>query len=303
MARVASVGIATLDIINTVDGYPEEDGEFRAQSQRICRGGNATNTLVVLSQLGHHCHWLGVLADEPDGQRIVQDLKQYQIDTSHCRVVVAGKVPTSYITHNRNNGSRTIIHHRDLPEFSFSDFKRVNHSAYDWLHFEGRNISETEKMLVYVAENHPDLPCSLEIEKARPEIRVLFKYVGLLLFSKKYVEKHEGRGSPESAAKFLRSRHAQFPEKKIICAWGEDGAYGIDHRGEVYHSPPFPPHKVIDTLAAGDTFNAAVIDCLVNGGSTVAALTAGCRLAGQKCGQIGLGFIKPPPTKTGIMAR
>ena len=67
MARILGVGIATLDIINTVDGYPAEDSEVRAIHQRICRGGNATNTLVVLSQLGHRCAWAGVLADEPDG--------------------------------------------------------------------------------------------------------------------------------------------------------------------------------------------------------------------------------------------
>jgi hypothetical protein len=51
MAKILGIGIAALDIINTVDGYPNEDAEVRAINQRVCRGGNATNTLVVLSQL------------------------------------------------------------------------------------------------------------------------------------------------------------------------------------------------------------------------------------------------------------
>ncbi|VAX01070.1 hypothetical protein MNBD_GAMMA19-1040, partial [hydrothermal vent metagenome] len=55
MARVLVVGIATLDIINTVDDYPEEDTEVRASTQVMRRGGNACNTAVVLQQLGHQC--------------------------------------------------------------------------------------------------------------------------------------------------------------------------------------------------------------------------------------------------------
>ena len=53
MARILGIGIATLDVINIVDEYPREDDEIRANGQRIARGGNVTNTLVVLSQLGH----------------------------------------------------------------------------------------------------------------------------------------------------------------------------------------------------------------------------------------------------------
>jgi len=284
------VGIATLDIINSVDGFPDEDAELRALSQRICRGGNATNTLVVLSQLGHHCQWAGVLSDEPDGQRIVDDLNRYQIETGLCRVIHGGKVPTSYIIVNTKNGSRTIIHHRDLPEFGFDDFALIDLTACDWLHFEGRNVSETEKMLAHVTLSYPGLPCSLEIEKVRPGIEVLFKYVGTLLFSRNYVLEHDDRND---VVNFLQTRHREFPDKRIICAWGEDGAYGIDRHGMVYHAPPSPPPKVVDTLAAGDTFNAAVIDCLVTGLSTEAAIKRGCQVAGEKCGHVGLDFIKP----------
>lgn len=37
--RILAVGIATLYIINTVDGYPAEDQEVRASAQRVARGG------------------------------------------------------------------------------------------------------------------------------------------------------------------------------------------------------------------------------------------------------------------------
>ena len=47
--RILGVGIATLDLINEVERYPPEDAEVRALTQRRSRGGNAANTLAVLS--------------------------------------------------------------------------------------------------------------------------------------------------------------------------------------------------------------------------------------------------------------
>jgi ketohexokinase len=42
-----------------------------------------------------------------------------------------------------------------------------------------------------------------------------------------------------------------------------------------------------ETLGAGDTFNAGLIDGYVRGLMLGEALTLACRLAGKKCGQIG----------------
>lgn len=44
----------------------------------------------------------------------------------------------------------------------------------------------------------------------------------------------------------------------------------------------------MDTLGAGDTFNAAVIHKLLRNVSVGEAIVFGCRLAGIKCGRDGL---------------
>lgn len=51
----------------------------------------------------------------------------------------------------------------------------------------------------------------------------------------------------------------------LICAWAEKGAEALGPDGVVVHSDAFPPESLVDTLGAGDTFNAAVIFTLSNG--------------------------------------
>lgn len=284
MARILAVGIATLDIINQVDVYPPEDSEVRALAQRRVRGGNATNSLVVLSQLGHDCAWAGVLVDEPDAAPILAELDRYRIDYRHCRRLGRGKMPTSYILHSCATGSRSIVHYRDLPEYDLEHFRRIGLETFDWVHFEGRNPDETEAMLRHLRAQRPELPVSIEIEKPRPGIERLFPHADLLLFARDYAR---ALGYADAAA-LLRGVAAQAPGRDLVCAWGEAGAWALDRDGGEHHSPAFVPPRLVDTLGAGDTFNAAVIDARLRGHGWPESLARACRVAGEKCGREGL---------------
>ena len=284
MAKILGIGIATLDIINTVNGYPDEDEEVRALEQRNRRGGNASNTLTVLSQLGHHCAFSGVITNDNDGCLIKADLQKYQINTDLCQSATEGKTPTSYIAHNQLNGSRSIIHFRDLPELSFNTFKSISLEAFDWLHFEGRNIENTVKMLDYAISSASQIKRSIEIEKPRTDIEKLFPFANTLIFSKHYLHAH-GQHEP---AVFLADLHQRLPETDLICSWGEQGAWYHSRHNEQGHCPANFPEKIIDTLGAGDTFNAGLINALLTKKSLNHATHQACKLAGQKCGQQGL---------------
>ena len=58
---ILCVGLLCLDIVNTCDHYPEEDGDMRARDQQWRAGGNAANSSVVLSLLGPRVEFLGTL--------------------------------------------------------------------------------------------------------------------------------------------------------------------------------------------------------------------------------------------------
>lgn len=284
MARILGVGIATVDIINVVDHYPHEDEELRVITQYKVRGGNVTNSLCVLSQLGHQCDWLGTLAEDPDAKIITDDLNQYGINYDKVINQSAGKVPTSYITLNSKTGSRTIVHYRDLPELQFEDIKVYDYKEYDWVHFEGRNVKQLHKLISFIKTAHPDKYLSLEIEKKREGIESLFPYMDLLLFSKHYAL---AKGHNHAEDLF----HSLNPEVTAVCAWGDKGAYGTSSHEELIYSEADKIETVVDSIGAGDTFNAGIIDSFINRRTLKSCLAFANQLAGKKIQQQGFGGI------------
>ena len=105
-------------------------GKIRVSAQYCQRGGNATNTLVVLSQLGHHCFWAGTRADDINASVITKDLDFYHINYSHSRCIKQATNPTSYIIHSCDNASRSIVQSSIMDEFQ----------RYHWLLFIPANI-------------------------------------------------------------------------------------------------------------------------------------------------------------------
>ncbi|GBG15522.1 ketohexokinase [Novimethylophilus kurashikiensis] len=280
MTQILLVGTATLDIVFQFSGYPSEDAEVRANGLRMCRGGNASNTAVVLSQLGHRCSFVGVLADVPETAVILDDFARFGINASVCPRV-PGRPPTSSIQLTPH--SRTIVHYRDLPELTAEQFATVDLSSFGWVHFEGRNVPELLKMLALVKAIRPDLPISIEIEKPREGIDEVFRYASLLIASKGFAASR-GFDAPESFLQWLRSAS---DGAEVVVAWGEFGAFGIDGKGMLSSSCAYPPKEIIDTLGAGDTFNAGVLSAMINNMGFSSAIEQGCRLAGKKCGFFG----------------
>jgi len=283
MFNVLAAGVATVDIINTVTTYPSEDDEVRAISQSILRGGNATNTLVVLSQLGHRCSWAGTIADDTHANIILQDLATYHIDISQSVKISDSISPLSCITLSEDSGKRSIIHYRELPELSFENFKRIDLSNYDWIHFEGRNVEQTLLMLQAVRQCKQSLPVSVEIEKHRADIQCLYPFADYLFYSRAFVE----QSGFDDAPAFLMSTHKQFPDIEHYCAWGNHGAYAIDRQADIFYAPAKSDSQVVDTIGAGDVFNAAIIDAKLNHYTFQAGLERACEVAGNKCSQYG----------------
>ncbi|XP_006273655.1 ketohexokinase isoform X2 [Alligator mississippiensis] len=286
--RVLCVGLVCLDIISVVDAYPAEDTDTRCVSQRWQRGGNASNSCTVLALLGAPAAFMGSLAPGPAADFIVSDLRRRGVDTGHVAWQSIGDTPCACCIVNAANGSRTItLYDTNLPDVTAQDFEQVDLSQYKWIHWEGRNAAEQVKMIQRVEEHnrgcapHQRIATSVEVEKPREELYQLLGY-GDVVFVSKDVAKVFGFQSAPEAVRGLSSRVR--PGTTLICAWAEQGADALGPAGELVHADAVPPARIVDTLGAGDTFNAAVIFALSAGRGLQEALAFGCEVAGRKCG-------------------
>ena len=78
------------------------------------------------------------------------------------------------------------------------------------------------------------------------------------------------------------------PQSKLVCTWGVQGAWYCEANEEIKHQPTEKTPNTIDTLGAGDTFNAGLINALIQKKTLAEAIASASKLAALKCQKTGL---------------
>ncbi|CAL1687952.1 unnamed protein product [Lasius platythorax] len=261
VTKILCVGRACLDIVQTCQQFPTEDSTQRSIDYRWQRGGNASNTCTVLSLLGQSCELLACLSADEHADFMQNDLCKYKIDYSHCPMIKGISCPIATIILSLNTGTRTIVYHnQNLPELTVKNFEQLNLAEYSWVHFEGRNIDEMLLMIQRIenyneslngSKNHMPITISVELENPRsgPRLLDLLSHTDVTFVAKDFAKKQGFNDMKEvihTIGQDVRLRGV------IICAWAEEGAIARTPCGVIVQSPAFPPHRVIDTLGAGE---------------------------------------------------
>merc|ERR1712066_638992 len=105
----------------------------------------------------------------------------------------------------------------------------------------------------------------------------------------KFSEK-KGDMTQHPAARFLLAFNKKVGATKAVwvCAWGKEGAFALDTKtGKLHHEPVHKQKQVVDSVGAGDTFNAACLHAKLRGADVPGMLRCGCAVAGRKVSQKG----------------
>lgn len=298
--KILCVGLCCLDIISVVRAFPKEDTDQRSLDYYWQRGGNASNSSTILALLGADVEFLGTLVKSQEYGFLKSSFSKCGIGTDHCPVFEEGEVscPVAVVIVNQVNGSRTILAAlNNIRELKYEDFEKVNLQGYKWIHFEGRrNVEDVERMIHRVRDFNQSqtadccVKVSLELEKVkRTELIPLMQYVDFAFVSKEFAI-GQGYSTMEDAVRGLELNCCDGGS--VICGWGDKGAAAKTVSHDLVTSPIFPPEKLIDTLGAGDTFNAATILALSKGKTLQDSIIYGCKIAGAKCGMTGYDSLK-----------
>lgn len=308
---ILCIGYCVFDIVHTCDEYPKEDTKKYSFSCHWQRGGNCSNMCTVLRQLDGNCEFLGMTSSSPGFAMLLQDCKNRGIITKNCPSTPQ-EPPLSTIVLSTSTGSRTIIHSdNNYPILTYEDFRKLDLNKYTWINIEAKNPEETLKMLCAICTfNNKNSNCSkdgqggerkittsLDLERIKPELISLGEYVDYVVMGKD-LAKHMGWKTPYAAVQGLRGllktqEIVNYRKPNIIAPWAEKGAAYLSSNDEYELLPADPPEEILDTLGAGDTFNAALIYALhVLRKNQREAVIFANSIAGMKIAQKGYDHIK-----------
>lgn len=206
---------------------------------------------------------------------------------------------SSYILKSEESGSRTIVNYNELPEMTFSEFKeKISRLTKDekrtWFHFEGREVETSIQCLQWLKSEYPECVRSVEVEKPnRPGLDRMAQEADVVFFSKTWAE----AAGFSDAETLLREQARTLKGASLLCCtWGAQGAAVLSPVNGSLHmarSAPEVDAQVVDTIGAGDTFTAGMIQQLLRpdsdavGTRAKAAVEFANQLAGRKVLQEG----------------
>lgn len=235
-------------------------------------GGSPMNVAVGLARLGHQSGYFTKLSSDVFGQRMRKFLSLNELDTSLCidtdlnttlAIVETNEDGSANYVFYTNNTADVSIGIEELPSSLSNEIRVLHFGSYSTAAEPTASalltLAQREKGNRFISYD-PNLRTSIEpdIDKWREVFAGLASTATLIKASDEDIETLFGKNQEE---RFV-SDCFNFGAELVFITRGPDGSSGFAPDGETV-SVPGVKVDVIDTVGAGDTFQAAILHHLV----------------------------------------
>lgn len=254
--KSAVVGSINMDIILCADKIPDVGENVVGSQYGYANGGKGANQATAISRLGSEVRMIGKVANDVNGNKLLENLKQNNIDISGV-AVNGSSTGLAAILIDKDGKNRIIVYEGANAEIEPNEAVKSIGNDTDLLLVQ----FETNEDVVVAAVNHAIKNGIATVIDCGPAKNFnLEKMQGATVISPNESETQALTGiSPDNeasvleASKILMSRSkAQF----IVLKLGSRGCSVWD--GKALKILPAYESNVVDTTAAGDCFTAAM---------------------------------------------
>ena len=266
---VIVVGELNVDLIfNQVKGFPEVGKEILSDQMTLALGSSSAICASNLSSLGLRVAFIGKLGNDVYGQFIIDKLKQSGVDTS--MIIIDRDLKTGATVALSYDEDRGMVTHQgamshlgldDICEGQLLRGKHLHFSSYFFQPGFKNNVHRLFEMAKNVGTT-----TSFDVqwdpaEKWELNLEQVLPFVDVFIPNEVELKKMTGRSSVDQAIESIKNK-----SKYLVVKCGSGGSIMFYDNKVVQHKS-FLNKDVVDTIGAGDSFNAGFISKFIQGAS------------------------------------
>ncbi|EQB99837.1 ribokinase [Photorhabdus temperata] len=272
-AKLAVLGSINADHILNLESFPRPGETVIGKQYQIAFGGKGANQAVAAGRSGADIAFIACVGEDDIGSRICQQLAMDNIKTSGIEVIEGETTGVALIFVNQQGenviGINTGANAALTPEY-FYRYQNIIEEA-DALLMQLESPLETVQLAAEIAKQN-DTKVILNPAPAQKLSDQLLSLVDIITPNETEAEYLTGitvkdDSGAEKAAQILHDKGIAT----VIITLGSRGVW-LSEKGQKGEIVPGFKVKVVDTIAAGDTFNGAFVTALLEGKAMLSAV-------------------------------